>query len=94
MGSHVLLFSLRLFCLSDKCLLVLQPLMFCLSVRSRWEMQEGAELDDEEKTMVEELQKAGFVRGRGMQEDPPEADERLKNETQRDTEPSDETAGQ
>lgn len=65
--------------------------MFCLSVRSRWEMQEGAELEDEEKAMVEELQNACFVSGssRGMREDPPEADETLKNETQRDTEPSD-----
>lgn len=91
LGSDVLLFSLKLFSLSDKCLLVPQQLMFCLSVRSRWEMQEGAELDDEEKTMVEELQKACFVSGssRGMQGDHPEADETLKNETQRDTEPSD-----
>lgn len=60
--------------------------MFCLSVRSRWEMQEGAELENEEKTMVKELQNACFVSGssRGMQEDPPEADEMLKNKIQRD----------
>lgn len=43
-------------------------------------MQEGAELEDEEKTMVEELQNACFVSGssRGKQEDPPEVDERLR----------------
>lgn len=54
-------------------------------------MQEGAELEDEEKTMVEELQSACFVSGssRGKQEDPPEADETLKNATQRESEPSD-----
>lgn len=65
--------------------------MLCLSVNSRWEMQEGAELEDEEKTMVEELQNACFVCGssRGIQEDHPEADETLKNEAQRDTELSD-----
>lgn len=49
-------------------------------------MQEGAELENEEKTMVKELQNACFVSGssRGMQEDPPEADEMLKNKIQRD----------
>lgn len=54
-------------------------------------MQEGAELEDEEKTMVEELQNACFVSGssRGKQEDPPEVDETLKNATQRASEPSD-----
>lgn len=59
-------------------------------VRSRWEIQEGAELEDDEKTMVEELQNTCLVSGssRGMQKDPPEAEEKQKNKTQRDTEPS------
>lgn len=72
--------------LSHKCLLVLQKLMFCHSVLSRWEMQAGAELNDEEKAMVEELQRAYFVCSYnvGLQ-DPPEADEMLAKQTRGDT---------
>lgn len=49
-------------------------------------MQAGAELNDEEKSMVEELQRAYFVCSYnvGLQ-DPPEADETLAKETQGDT---------
>lgn len=56
-------------------------------------MQESAELEDEEKAMVEELQKAYFVCccSPGPQ-DPTEADETLTQETQGETQPSDETA--
>ncbi|XP_040010197.1 uncharacterized protein KIAA0825 homolog isoform X2 [Xiphias gladius] len=53
---------------------------------NRWEMQEGAELEDGEKAMVEELQKAYFVCccSPGPQ-DPPEADETLAEQTQGET---------
>lgn len=63
--------------------------MFRFSMRSRWEMQEGAELEDEEKTMVKELQNACCVSSssQGKKEDPLEAEKMLKKETQRDTEP-------
>ncbi|XP_041644003.1 uncharacterized protein KIAA0825 homolog [Cheilinus undulatus] len=62
---------------------------------NRWEMQEDAELEDEEKSMVEELQKAYFVRccSPGLQ-DPPEADEIPAEQTPGETHPSDETAAQ
>lgn len=65
-----------------------------MSVLSRWEMQDGAELDTEEKAMVEELQNACFASGsaREVQEDPPEVNDTLKNEVQKETKPSDETA--
>nr|XP_046243006.1 uncharacterized protein KIAA0825 homolog isoform X2 [Scatophagus argus] len=62
---------------------------------NRWEMQEGAELEDGEKSMVEELQKAYFVCccSPGPQ-DPPEADETLAKQTQGETQPPDKTAAQ
>ncbi|XP_070690225.1 uncharacterized protein KIAA0825 homolog [Pempheris klunzingeri] len=62
---------------------------------NRWEMQEGAELEDGEKSMVEELQKAYFVCccSPGWQ-DPPEADETLAEQTQGETQPSDRSAAQ
>ncbi|XP_040898479.1 uncharacterized protein KIAA0825 homolog [Toxotes jaculatrix] len=62
---------------------------------NRWEMQEGAELEDGEKAMVEELQKAYFVCccSPGPQ-DPPEADETLAEQTQGETQPSDKSAAQ
>lgn len=46
-------------------------------------MQEGAQLEDEEKSMVEELQKAYFVSccSLGLQ-DRPESDETSEKETQ------------
>lgn len=70
----------------DTRLPVLQQLMFCLSVRSRWEMQEGAELEEEQKSMVEGLQRAYFVSGcsLGLQ-DCPESDETPEKETQGET---------
>lgn len=76
-------------------MLVLKQLMFCLSVLSRWEMREDAELEDGEKSMVEELQKAYFVCccSPGLQ-DPPEADETLAEQTQGETQPSDKSAAQ
>ncbi|KAL6114369.1 kiaa0825 [Pungitius sinensis] len=50
---------------------------------NRWEMQDDAELEDGEKFMVEELQKAHFVCccSRGPR-DPPKADETLAEQTQ------------
>ncbi|XP_070760941.1 uncharacterized protein KIAA0825 homolog [Enoplosus armatus] len=62
---------------------------------NRWEMQEGAELEDGEKSMVEELQKAYFVCccSPGLR-DPPEADETLAEQTQGETRPSDKSAAQ
>uniref|UniRef100_A0A8C9XFQ5 Uncharacterized protein n=1 Tax=Sander lucioperca TaxID=283035 RepID=A0A8C9XFQ5_SANLU len=62
---------------------------------NRWEMQENAELEDGEKFMVEELQKAYFVCccGPGPQ-DPPEADETLAKQTQGETQQSDKSAAQ
>lgn len=47
-------------------------------------MQEGAELEDEEKAMVGELQNTCLISGssRGTLEDPPEADDALRHETQ------------
>ncbi|XP_038560256.1 uncharacterized protein KIAA0825 homolog [Micropterus salmoides] len=62
---------------------------------NRWEMQEGAELEDGEKSMVEELQKAYFVCCCSPgQQDPPEADETLAEETQGETRPADKSAAQ
>lgn len=60
--------------------------MFCLSMLSRWEMQEGAELEDEETSMVEELQKAYFVCccSLGLQ-DPPATDDTVENNIQGET---------
>ncbi|CAB1456387.1 unnamed protein product [Pleuronectes platessa] len=59
----------------------------------RWEMQEGAELDDAEKAMVEDLQKAYFVCccTAGPQ-DPPDAEDTPAEQIQRETQPSDESA--
>lgn len=90
-------FILRLVCfhltLTDKC--SFKQLMFCLSMVSRWEMQEGAELEDGEKSMVEELQKAYFVcRCSPRPQDPPEADETLAEQARGETQPSDESAAQ
>lgn len=50
-------------------------------------MQEGAELEDEEKSMVEELQKAYFVccsSSPGLR-DPTETHDTMENKTQGDT---------
>ncbi|KAL7392198.1 hypothetical protein ABVT39_021043 [Epinephelus coioides] len=62
---------------------------------NRWEMQEDAELEDGEKFMVEELQKAYFVCccSPGPQ-DPPAADETLADQTQGGTQQSDKSAAQ
>lgn len=56
-------------------------------------MQEGAELEDGEQEMVEELQKTYFVCccSPGPQ-DPPAADETLPEESRGETQPSDQTA--
>lgn len=56
----------------------------------RWEMQQGAELDDGEKAMVEELQKAYFCCSCSGPQDPPETDETLTEQTE--TEASDKPA--
>lgn len=73
------------------CLLRLLTL-YAVSVFSRWEMQKDAELEDGEKTMVEELKKAYFVccccsSSLGVQ-DPPEADEAPVKQTQGETQDS------
>ncbi|XP_023256729.1 uncharacterized protein KIAA0825 homolog [Seriola lalandi dorsalis] len=62
---------------------------------NRWEMQDGAELEDGEKAMVEELQKTYFVCccSPGPQ-DPPAADETPAKQTQGETQPSDKSAAQ
>ena len=65
------------------------------SVLSRWEMQEGAELDDGEKAMVEDLKKAFLVCccSAGPR-DPPDAEDTQAEQIQRETQPSDESAAQ
>lgn len=79
--------------LTDKC--SFKQLMFCLSMVARWEMQEGAELEDGEKSMVEELQRAYFVCCCSPRpQDPPEADETLAEQTRGETQPSDKSAAQ
>ncbi|XP_076585875.1 uncharacterized protein KIAA0825 homolog isoform X1 [Chaetodon auriga] len=61
---------------------------------NRWEMQEGAEMEDGERSMVEELQKAYFVCCCSPRpQDPPEA-ETLAEQTQGETQPSDKSAAQ
>ncbi|XP_075899969.1 uncharacterized protein KIAA0825 homolog [Nelusetta ayraudi] len=53
---------------------------------NRWEMQEGAELEEEQKSMVEELQKAYFVSCCSPRlQDCPESDETPEKETQGET---------
>lgn len=66
-----------------------------LSVLSRWEMDDGAELEDGEKAMVEELQRAFFVChcNPGLQ-DPPEVDETVAEQTQGGTQTPDKSAAQ
>ncbi|XP_073322833.1 uncharacterized protein KIAA0825 homolog [Pagrus major] len=62
---------------------------------NRWEMQEGAELEDGEKSMVEELERAYFVCCCSPRpQDPPGADETLAEQTQGETQPSDKSAAQ
>ncbi|XP_061133735.1 uncharacterized protein KIAA0825 homolog isoform X1 [Syngnathus typhle] len=62
---------------------------------NRWEMREGAELEDEEKIMVEELQRAYFVChcDAGLQESR-EADETTAEGTQGGAQASDKSAAQ
>ncbi|XP_077456316.1 uncharacterized protein KIAA0825 homolog isoform X1 [Stigmatopora argus] len=62
---------------------------------NRWEMQDGAELEDDEKMMTEELQRAYFVChcDAGMQESR-EADETTAERTQGGQQASDKTAAQ
>lgn len=61
----------------------------------RWDMQEGAELEDGEKAMAEELQKAFFVCccGEGPR-DAPGTDETPAKQTQGETQQSDKPAAQ
>ncbi|XP_069555977.1 uncharacterized protein KIAA0825 homolog [Brachyistius frenatus] len=62
---------------------------------NRWEMQEGAELEDGEKAMVEELQTAFFVCCCNQeQQDPPETDETPAEQTRGETQPSDKSDAQ
>lgn len=65
-----------------------------LSVLSRWEMQEGAELEDGEKCMVEELQRAYSVCDHSQRpQDPPEAGSPAE-QTQGDAQPTDKSTAQ
>ncbi|KAM9360075.1 uncharacterized protein KIAA0825 homolog [Symphorus nematophorus] len=62
---------------------------------NRWEMQEGAELEDGEKSMVEELHRAYFACCCSPRsQDPPEADETVAEQTQGETQHSDKSAAQ
>lgn len=63
--------------------------MLCTLVLFRWEMQEGAQLEDGEKAMVEELEKA-FLGCCCTPEpqNPPEADETPRKQAQGKTQPS------
>lgn len=73
----------------------MKPSTHSLCCLCRWEMQEGAELEDEEKAMVEELQKAYFVCCCSVgPQDSPEADETLTEEARGETQPVDITAAQ
>ncbi|XP_077417736.1 uncharacterized protein KIAA0825 homolog isoform X1 [Vanacampus margaritifer] len=71
------------------------PITFKTLLANRWEMQDDAELEDEEKMMVEELRRAYFVChcDAGLQE-PREADETTAERTQGGPQPSDKTAAQ
>ncbi|TKS78886.1 hypothetical protein D9C73_012287 [Collichthys lucidus] len=63
--------------------------------KKRWEMQEEAELEDGEKSMVEELKKAYFVcRCSPGPSGPPEAEETLAERTHGETQASDKSAVQ
>lgn len=65
---------------------MLQQLMFCLSALFRWEMQDGAELEEEQKYMVEELQKTYCVNCCIPRlQDCPESDDTPEKETQGET---------
>lgn len=67
----------------DTCPHMLQQLMFCLFVLFRWEMQKGAELEGEQKSMVEELKEAYFVsRCSPRLQHCPESDETSEKDTQ------------
>ncbi|KAM7416505.1 hypothetical protein PAMA_018520 [Pampus argenteus] len=62
---------------------------------NRWEMQDGAELEDGEKTMVEDLQRVYFVcHCSPGQQDPPEADETVVEQTHGRPQTSDKRAAQ
>ncbi|XP_067376812.1 uncharacterized protein KIAA0825 homolog isoform X1 [Channa argus] len=62
---------------------------------NRWEMQEGAELEDGDKAMVEELKKAYFVCCCSLgPKDCPDADETLTEQTREETQPSNKNAAQ
>lgn len=64
-------------------------------MHSRWDMQENAELEDGEKTMVEELKKAFFICCCNKEaRDPLETDETPAKQTQGETQPSDKSATQ
>ncbi|XP_063753463.1 uncharacterized protein KIAA0825 homolog isoform X2 [Eleginops maclovinus] len=73
----------------------MSQITFKTLLANRWEMQKDAELEDGEKCIVEELQKAYFVCccSPGTQ-DCPGADETLTEETQGETKQSDKSAAQ
>ncbi|XP_060927572.1 uncharacterized protein KIAA0825 homolog [Limanda limanda] len=73
----------------------MSPVTFKTLLANRWEMQEGAELDDGEKAMVEDLRKTYSVCccSAGPQ-DAPDAEDTQAEQIQRATQPSDESAAQ
>ncbi|XP_061623214.1 uncharacterized protein KIAA0825 homolog isoform X3 [Phyllopteryx taeniolatus] len=74
----------------DMCQLTFKTLL-----ANRWEMQDGAELEDDERMMVEELQRAYFVCHCDAElQESREADETMVEQTQGDPQPSDKTAAQ
>ncbi|KAM9810959.1 uncharacterized protein KIAA0825 homolog [Neosynchiropus ocellatus] len=60
----------------------MNPVTFKSLLANRWEMQDGAELRDEEKALVEELRRAYFTCQCGSgEQDPPDTDETVPEQT-------------
>ncbi|KAM7391810.1 hypothetical protein PAMP_022467 [Pampus punctatissimus] len=78
-----------------ECLVSLEWTSLWIEMDLRWEMQDGAELEDGEKTMVEDLQRVYFVcHCSPGQQDPPEADETVVEQTHGRPQTSDKSAAQ
>lgn len=76
-------------------MLEFKQLTMCVSMLSRWDLQEGAELEDEEKAMVEELQKTFLVCSCSVgPQGSPGFDETPAKQTQGETHPPDKSAAQ
>ncbi|KAM8866056.1 uncharacterized protein KIAA0825 homolog [Synchiropus picturatus] len=60
----------------------MNPVTFTSLLANRWEMQDGAELRDEDKALVEELRRAYFTcQCASGEQDPPDTDETLLEQT-------------